>query len=188
MGDRFCLRVPDEISMGCPEKMTRMQRPQIKTAEAADIDQCHRIETACFLPSEAASHETMMRRQRVYPEGFLVAELDGRVVGILNSGATDKADLADEELKSMIGHDPEGRYLVIFSLAVDPDFRRRGISRALLDVFAENARAASKGAILLLCKEHLVGFYQKMGYSNRGPSASSHGGFAWFEMKLDLGP
>ena len=68
-----------------------------------DLDDCFAVETAGFPPEEAATRQTIKLRIEVFPEGFLVAEVDGKVVGILNSAATDKDDISDEELKQLIG-------------------------------------------------------------------------------------
>ena len=47
--------------------------------------------------------------------------MDGRVVGtksFVNSAETDKDDISDEELKQLIGHDPDGKSMTVFALAV----------------------------------------------------------------------
>jgi GNAT superfamily N-acetyltransferase len=110
----------------------------------------------------------------------------GRVVGHINSGATDKDDISDEELKALVGHDPAGRNLVIFSLAVLPRYRKQGTASALLKKLIKLGRQMGKTQILLLCKDNLVGYYQGHGFIDRGPSASTHGGFSWREMGLRL--
>ncbi len=53
--------------------------------------------------------------------------LKGKVIGFINCAATDKPDLADEAFKDMIGHDPAGKKLVIFSVAVTPEYQKRGV-------------------------------------------------------------
>ena len=151
-----------------------------------DIDECFVVESSGFPPEEAASRATIRLRIDRFPEGFLVAEVDGRVVGILNSAATDKADLSDEELKQLVGHDPAGRNLVVFALAVLPEYRKQGIARKLMSRFAEEARARGKENILLMCKQHLIAYYERLGFVQAGLSKSTHGGAEWHEMRLAL--
>lgn len=79
-----------------------------------DLDYCFLVETSGFPPEEAATRETIKLRLETFPQGFFVAELHGRVVGILNSAATHKDDISDEQLKQLIGHDPEGKNMVVF--------------------------------------------------------------------------
>src|SRR5215210_4341799 len=103
-----CLRIP------------AMHKVIIRHVLPKDLEGCFIVETAGFPPEEAAPRETIRLRMNVFPEGFLVAELDGKVVGILNSAATNKDDISDEELKQLTGHDPAGKNMVIFALAVLP--------------------------------------------------------------------
>lgn len=153
-----------------------------------DLEECFTIETSGFPPEEAATRETIQRRIDTYPKGFLVAEKEGKVVGILNSAATHKDDISDEELKQLIGHDPDGKNMVVFALAVLPEYRKQGIANQLMSVFAEEARQRGKQTILLMCKQHLIAYYERMGFSHGGLSKSTHGGAEWHEMRLALKP
>ena len=144
------------------------------------------VETAGFPPEEAATRETIKLRIDTFPDGFLVAELDGRVVGILNSGATDKNDISNEELKQLVGHDPAGKNMVVFALAVLPEFQKRGIAHQLMTQFVDEARQREKENVLLLCKQHLIEYYESMGFTHMGLSKSTHGGAEWHEMRLAL--
>ena len=94
--------------------------------------------------------------------------------------------MADEELKDMIGHDENGKHLVVFSLAVRPEFRGLGVSKQLVATFVKRARALGKQKIMLLCKINLIAYYQRRGFDHAGRSASTHGGFQWHEMVMRL--
>ncbi len=163
-----------------------MSTIRIRPVKPDDTAACHAVEVRCFPPREAATEAKIRRRQEQYPEGFLVADEDGRVAGFINSGATNEPDLAKEEFKDLVGHDPAGRSLVVLSLAVRPDRQGRGISRQLLEAFVNEARARGQSAILLLCKESLRPFYEKFGFVDSGLSAATHGGVEWREMRLEL--
>lgn len=159
----------------------------IRKALPDDLDGCFLVEISGFPPQEAATRETIKLRIDTFAEGFLVAEIDGRIVGMLNSASTNKADISDEALKQLIGHDADGRNMVVFALAVLPEFRKQGIAQQLLFHFIEQARRQKKGSILLMCKQHLVAYYQRMGFLHMGLSKSTHGGAKWHEMRLELG-
>ena len=163
-----------------------MNEVLIRTVEESDIQSCHQIESLCFEPSEAATLDKIRSRQQQYSDGFLVAELNDRVIGFINCGASDKPDLADEEFKDMIGHDPKGKNLVIFSVAVTPEFQKTGVSQKLIKTFLNRAKDQSKKSILLLCKPNLIPYYAKFGFKNCGESQSNHGGFSWWEMQLSI--
>ena len=151
-----------------------------------DLDACFAVETSGFPPEEAATRQTIKLRIDRFPQGFLVAEVNGRVVGILNSATTNKSDIADEELKQLIGHDPDGKNMVVFALAVLPEFQKQGIARQLMSRFVEESRQRKKENVFLLCKQHLIAYYERMGFRHVGLSKSTHGGAEWHEMRLAL--
>jgi len=151
-----------------------------------DLDRCHRIEQLGYGSSEAATEEKILKRIKVYPEGFLVAVNDGEVIGFVNSGATNKVDLSDESFKDMVGHDPAGRNLVIMSVVVHEKYQGQGIAGLLMKRFISNAEKAGQENIFLICKSPLIAFYEKYGFEYLGESKSSHGGFKWHEMVLKL--
>ena len=157
----------------------------IRQVTISDLDRCFAIESVCYGP-EGATREKIKKRIELYPRGFLVAEQNRQVVGFVNSGSTHKDDISDEALKDMIGHDPTGNNIVIFSLAVSPQFQNRGISKKLMLGFIDTSRALNKDCILLLCKSDLIPYYRQYGFIDRGRSKSMHGGIQWHEMYLSL--
>ena len=159
----------------------------IRNVLPKDLDECFLVETSGFPPEEAATRETIRLRIETFPQGFFVAETDGRIVGMLNSASTNKDDISDEELKQLIGHDPDGKNTVVFALAVLPEFQKRGIARQLMSRFVEEARQWKKGNVFLMCKQHLIAYYESMGFAHAGLSKSTHGGAEWHEMRLALG-
>lgn len=163
-----------------------MSEVVIRTVLPKDLDDCFRVETSGFPPEEAATRETIKLRMETFTQGFLVAELDGRVIGILNSAVTDKDDLSDEALKQLVGHDPNGRNMVVFALAVLPEFQKQGVARQLMLHFMDEARQNNKEAILLMCKQNLIAYYERLGFTHAGLSKSTHGGAEWHEMRLSL--
>lgn len=163
-----------------------MENLNIRQVTLDDLNICHKIESTCFLPSEAAPRESIEKRISMFPEGFLVAEYEGNIVGQINSGATNKEDITDEEFKKLIGHDSDGKNIVVFSLAVLPDYQKKGIAGQLMVRFVENSRNSGRGKVLLICKSDLVHYYSNLGFSYGGVSASRHGGFEWHEMAMPL--
>jgi len=168
--------------------MLRMHDVDIRNVIRADLDGCYEVEIACWPPEEAAAKETVERRIVAFPQGFFIAESDGRVIGMLNSCCTDREDLGDEELKQLIGHDVDGRNMVVFALGVLPGFRKQGVAAALMSRFIRLARELNKENVLLICKSDLVAYYERFGFVHAGLSRSMHGGATWQQMvlKLDL--
>lgn len=163
-----------------------MDKIIIRTVDKNDLTACHTIEARSFPPGEAALTSSIAARINHYPEGFLVAEYGGQLIGQLNSGATYKDDISDEAFKQLIGHDPEGHNLVIFSLSVLPEYRNMGVASGLLQQFVDQAKELGKTNILLLCKDNLISFYAARGFQDQGVSDSDHGGATWHTMLLQL--
>lgn len=158
---------------------------KIRRVKDNDLDDCYRVESACYT-SDGATRERIQKRIKLFPEGFLVAESKGKIIGLINSASTDKEDITDEELKDMVSHVKDGKNMVIFSLAVLPKFQRNGISKKLMAGFIEVSKVLKKEKILLLCKSDLIPYYQNYGFLYVGKSKSKHGGFEWHEMYLVL--
>lgn len=165
-----------------------MHRVAIRRVERRDLQACVDLERQCYSAREAAPEFHLERRIEIYPDGFYVAELGGKVVGMINSGATHKEDITGEEFKHLIGHVRNGRNSVIFSLAVHPTHRRKNIARQLMEKLIEVAEEKEKMRILLLCRDNLIDFYQRLGFIHGGLSGSDFGGYRWHQMHYDLSP
>lgn len=159
----------------------------IRQVNIEDLDRCEAIERAAYAGDEAATRARIEKRIREYPEGFIVLEHEGLVAGFINCGATDDVDLADEAFKDLEGHDPAGKHVVIFSVAVHPAFQGRGFAGQLLEAFVARMTARSKRSIHLICRRRHIGFYAKYGFIYGGLSSSTHGGLSWHAMRRDLG-
>ena len=162
-----------------------MVEVSIRHPRKYDVDGCYKTESACYT-TDGATKEKIRKRIKLYPEGFLIAESEGKIIGLINSTSTDKEDITDEELKDMVGHTKDGRNMVIFSLAVLPEFQGNGISKQLMSRFIKISKDLKKEKILLICKSGLVAYYQNYGFLYGGKSKSKHGGFEWHEMYLPL--
>ncbi len=162
-----------------------MVKIKIRHANKYDVEGCYRIESACYT-SDGATKEKIQKRIKLFPEGFLIAESEGEIVGLINSASTGKEDITDEEIKDMAGHSKDGRNMIVFSLAVLPEFQGNGISKQLMSRFIKVSKGLRKDKVLLLCKSGLISYYQNYGFIYGGKSKSKHGGFKWHEMYLPL--
>ena len=158
----------------------------IRTVKLQDLDQCYTIERLAYSGDEAASKAKIEKRIFTYPQGFIVKEVNGLVVGFVNSGACYQVELSDEDFKELIGHDPAGKHIVIMSVVVHPDFQGQGYAKELMLNFIQHMKKLGKQDIFLICQTDLIDMYAKFGFNYLQASDSEHGGLAWHEMKLDL--
>ena len=158
----------------------------VRQATKKDLDSITTTEQVCFPPAEAATRASFEKRLGVFPESFLLAEENGKIIGFINGCVTDEQRIRDEMFKDISLHKPDGDYQAIFGLVVLPDYRRRGIAATLMNELIALTRARGKRGLILTCKESLVDYYGTFGYENQGVSGSTHGGAVWYDMILRL--
>ncbi|MEJ8857622.1 GNAT family N-acetyltransferase [Variovorax robiniae] len=161
-------------------------QPIFRHALAPDAQRCFQIESTAYEGDEAATLEKIATRIALYPEGFQVMELDGVVVGFINSGCAHEVVMSDEEFKKLVGHDPVAPNVVIMSVVLDPAYQGKGYSHLMMERFVREMTVRNKASIHLMCKERHVGLYERMGYRYVKPSPSDHGGMSWHEMVMVL--
>lgn len=158
----------------------------LRNALPADAARCFEIETSAYEGDEAATLEKIATRIAQYPQGFLILEANGEVVGFINSGCAHEVVMSDETFKELVGHAPEAPNVVIMSVVVDPAHQRNGYAQRLMSEFVRRMQALGKRTIHLMCKARHVPLYEHMGYTYVRPSPSDHGGMAWHEMVMAL--
>lgn len=156
----------------------------IRQAVADDIAKIAAVEEKCFPPAEAASIKSFFERFMAFPECFLVAEVDGKVVGHINGCITDSPKLVDALYHNTSLHCPDGPWQTVFGIAVLPEYQHQGIASELMKNFKEAAKQNGRKGIILTCKDAKIGFYEKLGFVYDGVSESSHGSARWNDMIL----
>lgn len=159
-----------------------MTQTTLRDAVPGDAVRCFEIESTAYEGDEAATLAKIAKRIDVYPQGFLVLEVDDEIVGFINSGCADEVAMSDSAFKELVGHDPAAPKVVIMSVAVAPTRQGRGFSKLLMAEFLRRMRAAGKREVHLMCKQRHIELYRRMGYDYVKPSASNHGGVSWHEM------
>lgn len=163
-----------------------MSSPLFRYATPADTARCYAIESTAYEGDEAATREKIATRIAQYPQGFLLLERDGEILGFINAGCAWEVVMSDEAFKELVGHDPEAPNVVIMSVVVDPAYQGKGYASLLMREFVRQMRERGKEAIHLMCKTRHVDLYLRMGYRYVKPSDSDHGSMSWHEMEMAL--
>lgn len=158
----------------------------ISNASIEDIDALHKIEALSFSEEKAASREAFEYRLNNFPRWFYKAEYKGRIVGLIDGSPSNKKYITDDLYQADGGFDENGENLLIFGLAVHPDFRKNGIAHKLMKHILSIAKERGKKRASLTCKEALITFYESFGYSNHGISKSVIGNVTSYDMEIDL--
>ncbi len=141
-----------------------MTKLNLRNVTEQDLDRCFEIETVSYAGDEAANKEKILKRIQTYPQGFVVLENESEIIGFINSGATDDVQLSDEDFKELIGHDDNGRCIVIMSVVVHPNYQGQGMAGVLMKHFIDAMKHLDKAEIYLICQTELIGLYEKFGY------------------------
>lgn len=159
---------------------------EIRKAEMADLGSIIEVENLCFPKEETATEEAFLYRIQAFEESFYVAVHDDVIVGLINGAITKLSSICDELYEADGGHDPKGTNQTIFGLAVHSHFQKQGIAAQLMEHLIQVSRATGRKKMILTCKDHLIHYYEKFGYENKGVSASTHGGAVWYDMVMKL--
>lgn len=150
--------------------------------EPADLERIAALEARAYPADEAASPEKLAYRIATAADCFLLAEDEGG--GLLGFVCGTRAPGEGLTHGSMSSHVAAGENLCIHSVVVDPDRRRAGVGTDLVRAYLERtAELPGVQRALLICKEHLKGFYAANGFDLVGPSEVVYGQDPWFEMR-----
>lgn len=127
---------------------------------------------------EAAFDEDRWRGRLADPDRVsLVAEQDGRVVGLVGAGPT-----SEEE------NDPDAAFMV--GMWVEPDARGTGVAEALVDGLIEWCRSREYPRLVLWVYDaapRAAAFYRRFGFQPTGRREDFDGNGRWLSMmSLDL--
>jgi ribosomal protein S18 acetylase RimI-like enzyme len=81
------------------------------------------------------------------------------------------------------GHRAGGRTIALHSLAVLPELQRARVGSTLMKSYiqmVQDAKVADR--ISLLTYEHLIPWYEKLGFSCLGKSECQYGGKDWYDL------
>ena len=150
-------------------------------ARQEDNDLIVELEQNCFPIDEAASGDTIRMRIEMASDFFVVFEIDDSICAFVNGTLTNSLELSHE---SMTNHAADGEYLCIHSVCVEESKRRRGLGSSILKYYLSSIKKTQPHVkcVLLLCKAHLISFYENCGFQMIGPLSVVHGSDQWFEM------
>lgn len=170
------------------ETMELAEQFEFREIRQEETEQAVQIEQICFPPHEACSRESMQRRIAAVPELFLVAvdRTAGRIAGFLNGISTEESIFRDEFFTDETLYDPKGKNVMLLGLDVLPEYRGRGLAKAIVSRYIEQEKENGRQLLILTCLEGKVQMYQRMGFVNQGISGSAWGGEEWYDMTYRL--
>ncbi len=143
----------------------------IRTVKMDDLDAIVELESSAFHMSEEMTRKDMIGRIENYPDTFLVAQVDGKVVGHVFGPVSKERYIKDELYFKNQPNNAQYHYQTILSLATNQEYRKQGIASALIEELCKIARAQDRRAITLTCLPKLFHFYEKRGFINEGKTS-----------------
>ena len=108
--------------------MSSEHKITISNASIADVDDLHNIEALSFSAEQAAKKEAFRYRLNKFPQWFFKAEIDGKTVGLVNGSSSDHKYITDDLYLTDGAYNEDGDNLLIYGLAVHPDYRKNGVA------------------------------------------------------------
>ncbi|MBD2869777.1 GNAT family N-acetyltransferase [Paenibacillus arenilitoris] len=150
-----------------------------------ELDAAIALERRCYAPEAAATPEGFRHRFLRFGDFFWSAWSGGELVGIANGIRTSQSSCGDE-MKGEQADDARGVNFCVLTVAVNPEYRRRGIGTLLLRRLVRQCEASGIRGMILMCEKHLIPFYEAERFERHGVSSSTHGGIEWHEMSRRL--
>lgn len=158
---------------------------EIKEATFNDLETIYMIEARCFNQAEAASHQELAARLKTYSQGYDILYDHGQPIGYMGGLRNDAMVLPDEIYHNSSLHQPNGKWQLIFSVCVIPEYQGKGYAQKMVKYYIEKRKEEVAGFVLT-CKDHLIPFYEKCGFKFEKVSNSTHGQAKWNDMILKL--
>ena len=157
----------------------------IRTATMNDLNAITAVEAECFPAAEAASREEFSKRLTYYNDHFWLMFDEDKLIAFVDGFVTDEETLTDEMFHDASMHNPNGAWQMIFGVNTLPGYRRHGYAGELIRCAIEDAKKQGRKGLVLTCKEKLIPYYAKFGFSDEGVSEkSTHGNVVWHQMRL----
>ena len=115
-----------------------------------------------------------------------MARIDEQVAGFVVGPAVKEKFVEDWMYENTPKNLPTGGNQIIFTIAVDPNFRGYSIGSKLLKTMEDNAKKAQRDSISLTSLEKNLPFYLKNGFKDLGVADSEHAGETWYNLVKEL--
>jgi len=146
----------------------------IRTAREPDIAQAAEVIRTCWPEGMSLSEDDLSSILATFPEGFIVAEKDGDVVGVITSLRVSRHDVIDscpswhvitDEGRIAGTHRPDGDCLFMMAVSVSPSAQKLSLGKRLVN--AEVSLGARLPGV-----EYVWG-YTRIPHYNRRPDVSA---------------
>ena len=112
----------------------------LKQVTIQDLELLYHIETTCFPIQEAASYQSLKERLAVYHEGFEIFYIAHQAIGYIGGLRNNECNLPDSMYENAFLHQENGKYQMIFSVCILPEYRGHGYAREMVKEYVEKRK------------------------------------------------
>jgi ribosomal protein S18 acetylase RimI-like enzyme len=161
-----------------------MEKLSFRPIRPHEVSAAAELEARSYPEDEAATPEKIQYRSENATAFFLVAKVEDTLIGFINGTCIHGSSINHSSMSIYIS---EGRTLVIHSVAVDGNQRRKGIASWMLRQYLSFLKEKDLvDSVLLLSKPYLLPLYTSVGFQYRKVSEVVHGQETWLELGLNL--
>lgn len=158
----------------------------VNPADPLEMAAVAKMEAESFPAEEGEETATLIRCAQQATPFYMVAVYEGEIVAHVFGNLTSSEHVTYQVTK---GHSNEGSTLYIRSVLVKKNYRGGGFGRKVLDAYLSHVKKSSTNLLksaMLLCKQHLLPFYQGVGFNLVGEAQVKLGVDQWYESRLDF--
>lgn len=159
----------------------------LQKMEMIDLPAVLAMEVASYPQDEACDAKILDYRVTYASRlGYVCFRLDdNKLVGFVSAtGAPEGTTRMTDDMR--LNH-YKGNVLCIHSVVIAEEYRHKGYGTCMLNMYLNKIRnTTDMKSALLICKRHLVHFYESAGFHQVGLSPIVHGKDPWIEMACTL--
>ncbi len=128
----------------------------VRNIRPDDFDNIIELQKVCFSNMKPWTLDQLKHHHRIFPEGQICVEYEGKIIGSSSSLIVDFDDYADQHTWSEItdngyitNHDPEGYNLYGMEIMVHPEYRRMKIGHRIYEARKQLAREFNLKSIII---------------------------------------
>ena len=141
---------------------------KIREAQQSDIDQICLIQESNSNFLEIMNREILEERIRNHADTFLLASLEDQGIAYVSGTVFTDTLFSKWPLEKEPERPINDSYILIGTLAVDPDYQGQGFGTLLLAALKEVAHQQNRPGIYLLCEDELITYFKMNGFVEQG--------------------
>ena len=140
----------------------------IREVQPSDLESIWLIGESNSDSQDEISREIIEERIRNHADTFLLASLDDQGIAYVSGTVFTDTLLSKWALEKEPEQPINDSYILIGTLAVDPDYQGQGFGTLLLAALKEVAHQQNRPGIYLLCEDELITYFEMNGFVEQG--------------------